>query len=289
MTRASTRTPTPDSDQAPAELPHLSDDMAIDSLLHAAAVRAGVGAGLGLVLDGIPLLKPFVPARLKRAASSLGADQVQRELVRKVYARHDLKPARWEIDAVLAVAQSQGVMTPLATRAGLQSLLSVWLPSAVVKPLLRYTPTEALVGQTARAVASTWAAGRYADGVCKLRRAGADWLPAPVTRALKLTPAKLRDWSGEALSLMLPPLELAGRLFQLPLASEPARNSPSTAAPGRKPTASRSATRKPVAGKTVTGQAQRSKTGKTKPATVTSGKASSTRSTSSRTPAGTRR
>jgi hypothetical protein len=232
MTRASARTAKPVAAQAPAVLPQLSDNMAIDSLLHAAAVRAGVGAGLGLVLEGIPLLKPFVPARLKRAASSLGADQVQRELVRKVYAQHDLKPARWEIDAVLAVAQSQGVMTPLATRAGLQSLLSAWLPSAVVKPLLRYTPTEALVGQTARAVASTWAAGRYADGVCKLRRAGADWLPAPVTRALKLTPSKLRDWSGEALSLMLPPLELAGRLFAL--TAEPGETVEAAEAPAEK-------------------------------------------------------
>ncbi|HBK55150.1 MAG TPA: hypothetical protein DDZ76_02500 [Xanthomonadales bacterium] len=199
------------SEAVEADLPMLSDDMAIDSLLHAAAVRAGVGAGLGLILDGVPLLKPFVPTRVKRAASGLGADQVQRELVRKVYARHGLAPARWEIDAVLAVAQSQGVLTPLATRAGLNSLLSAWLPSALVGPILRYTPIEALIGRTARAVASTWAAGRYADGVCKLRRAGADWLPAPVARALTLAPGKLRDWSGEALSLMLPPLELAGR------------------------------------------------------------------------------
>ncbi len=197
-----------------SELPRLSEDMATDGLLHAAAVRAGVGAGLGLVLEGIPLLKPLVPARLKRAASSLGADQVQRDLVRKVYARHGLRPARWEIDAVLAVAQSQGVLTPLATRNGLRALLGAWLPNALVRPLLRYTPLDALVGQTARAVASTWAAGRYADGVCKLRRAGADWLPAPVARALKLAPGKLLDWSGEALSLMLPPLQLAGRLLQ---------------------------------------------------------------------------
>lgn len=228
-TRPTRKRPAPDAPASAPELPHLSDDMAIDSLLHAAAVRAGVGAGLALVLDGIPLLKPFVPTRLKRAASSLGADQVQRELVRKVYARHGLTPARWEIDAVLAVAQSQAVMTPLATRSGLQALLDAWLPRAVVGPLLRHTPIESLVGQTTRAVASTWAAGRYADGVCKLRRAGADWLPAPVTRALKLTPGKLRDWSGEALSLMLPPLELANRWLQF-------ASAPEAAGKARKPT-----------------------------------------------------
>ena len=38
---------------------------------------------------------------------------------------------------------------------------------------------------TAKAVAATWAAGRYADSVCRLRRAGADWLPAPLAQALE--------------------------------------------------------------------------------------------------------
>lgn len=187
----------------------LSREMAIDGLLHAAAVKAGAGAVLHVVLEGIPLLKPFVPAQLRRAAGTLAADRIQRRLVRAVYARHGLKPARWEIDGVLAVAQSQGVLTPLATRGGVQALLGIWLPAGVAETLVRYTPLEPLVAAAARAVASTWAAGRYADGVCKLRRAGADWLPAPVTGMLKLTPATLRDWSAEALSLALPPLKLA--------------------------------------------------------------------------------
>lgn len=185
--------------------------MAVDSLLQAAAVRAGVGAGLGLILDGIPLLKPFVPARLRRAASSLGEDAVQRDLVRRVYTQHGLKPARWEVEAVLAVARTHGALTPLASRGGLQALLGAWLPAAVSGPLLRYTPIEPLISRVARAIAATWAAGRYADGVCKLRRTGADWLPAPAARALRLAPRKLRDWSGEALALVLPPLSLGSR------------------------------------------------------------------------------
>ncbi len=186
----------------------LGRDIAIDSLLHAAAVRAGAGAALKVVLDSLPLLKPFIPARLRRAAGVWSEERIQRHLVRAVYARHGLKPARWEIDGVLAVAQSQGVLTPLASRAGVQALLSAWIPRALADSVLRYTPLDPLVTATARAVAATWAAGRYADGVCKLRRAGADWLPAPVAGMLMLTPAKLRDWSAEALALALPPLKL---------------------------------------------------------------------------------
>lgn len=183
--------------------------MDVDRELHIAAVKAGAGAALRLVLDGIPLLKPFVPARMRRATGTLSQDRVQRRLVRAIYARYGLKPAGWEIDAILAVAQSQGVATPLATRAGLRALLDAWLPRAAAGPVMRFTPVESLVGTTAGAVAATWAAGRYADGICKLRRAGADWLPAPMAKALKLTPARLRDWSGEALSMVLPPLRLA--------------------------------------------------------------------------------
>lgn len=189
--------------------PALAADLSADRLIHTAAVRAGAGAALHYVLDAVPLLKPFIPATLLRTSASLQSDRVQTKLVRDIYALHGLKPARWELDAVLAVAQSQGVMTPLATRAGVQAMVSSWLPARLAIPLVRYSPLEPLVTATARAVSATWAAGRYADGVCKLRRVGADWLPAPLTEALRLTPGKLRDWSAEALALAIPPMRLA--------------------------------------------------------------------------------
>jgi hypothetical protein len=107
------------------------------------------------------------------------------------------------------VAQSQSVLTPLATQAGLKSVLRAWVPSQLSNPLIRYTPLEPLVTATAKAVAATWAAGRYADSVCRLRRAGADWLPAPLADALNLAPSTLRRCSAEALTLALPPLRLA--------------------------------------------------------------------------------
>jgi len=190
----------------------LALDAGIEPMLHAACVKAGAGAALQVGLDRVPLLKPFLPTTLRRVGSSESAEDIQRKLVQAIYRRYQLKPAGWEVEGVLAVAQTQAVLTPLATREGLRSLLNGWLPTAVSTPLMRYTPLEPLVTATVRAVAATWAAGRYADSVCRLRKAGADWLPAPLAGALNLAPSKLRAWSTEALSLALPPLKLASTL-----------------------------------------------------------------------------
>ena len=187
-------------------------DAGIEPMLHAACVKAGAGAALQVGLDRVPLLKPFLPVTIRRAGSSESAEDIQRKLVQAIYRSYKLKPAGWEVEGVLAVAQTQAVLSPLATREGLRSLLSGWLPTAVSAPLMRYTPLEPLVTATVRAVAATWAAGRYADSVCRLRKAGADWLPAPLAGALNLAPSKLRAWSTEALSLALPPLKLASSL-----------------------------------------------------------------------------
>lgn len=204
-------TPTKRADVAArvARAQELGVDMRADRLIHAAAVKAGAGACLHYVLERLPLLRPFLPARVRRQTGALREDKVQAGLVREIYALHGLKPARWELDGVLAVARSHGVMTPLATRAGVQAMIAMWLPRQIVNPLLRFTPIEPLVTHTARAVSATWAAGRYADNVCKLRRVGADWLPAPIGEAMRLAPGKLRDWSAEALSLAIPPMRLA--------------------------------------------------------------------------------
>ena len=221
-------------------------DTGIEPMLHAACVKAGAGAALQVGLDRVPLLKPFLPDTLRRAGSSESAEDIQRKLVQAIYRRYKLKPAGWEVEGVLAVAQTQAVLSPLATREGLRSLLSGWLPSAVSTPLMRYTPLEPLVTATVRAVAATWAAGRYADSVCRLRKAGADWLPAPLAGALNLAPSKLREWSTEALSLALPPLKLASALGRhlssvvAPAARKAAGKKPSVKKPARKTAARRS-------------------------------------------------
>jgi len=181
----------------------------IEALLHATCVKAGAAAALQVAVERLPLLKPFLPLPISRAARSDAPERLQRLLVKEIYVRHGVRPAAWEVEGILAVAQTQSVLTPLATQEGLDSVLRIWLPRSISAPLLRYTPLQPLVTATAKSVAATWAAGRYADSVCRLRKAGADWLPAPLHEALNLAPAKLKSWSAEALTLALPPLRLA--------------------------------------------------------------------------------
>ncbi|HEY9144172.1 MAG TPA: hypothetical protein VIM90_09075 [Arenimonas sp.] len=187
-------------------------DSGIETLLHGACVRAGAGAAMQVVLDRLPLLRPLLPSGLRFVGSRESAQQTQRAVVEEIYRRYRLKPAAWEVEGVLAVAQTQAVLSPLATRESLRSLLRGWLPDALSTPLMRYTPLEPLVTATVHAVAETWAAGRYADSVCRLRKAGADWLPKPLASALNMAPSTLKSWSAEALSLAMPPLKLATAL-----------------------------------------------------------------------------
>ena len=68
------------------------------------------------------MLKPL-PAegdhRATRAATR--PSDIQRLLVKEIYLRYHVRPAAWEIEGILAVAQTQSVLTPLATQEGLQS------------------------------------------------------------------------------------------------------------------------------------------------------------------------
>jgi hypothetical protein len=186
-----------------------SPDTGIETFLHTSCVRAGAAAALQVSLERLPLLKPFLPAPISRAARGDAPERIQRLLVKEIYARYRLKPAGWEIEGILAVAQTQSVLTPLATQEGLYSVLKTWLPKPLVIPLMRYTPLEPLITACSKAIAATWAAGRYADAVCRLRKAGSDWLPAPLADALQMAPSTLKSWSAEALALALPPLKLA--------------------------------------------------------------------------------
>jgi hypothetical protein len=220
--------------QAPA--PELAGS--IEPLLHTACVKAGAAAALQVALDRLPMLKPFLPRAITHHARGDAPERIQRVLVKEIYHRYGVRPAAWEIEGILAVAQSQSVLTPLASQAGLESILRAWIPNRLSSPLIRYTPLEPLVTATAKSVAATWAAGRYADSVCRLRRAGADWLPAPLAQAMDMAPATLRKWSTEALNLALPPLRLATtwglRIADIAIPKMPPVVAPAPARPPRK-------------------------------------------------------
>ena len=195
----------------PLSLPALPalPEPGVEARLHAACVKAGAAAALQVTLERLPLLKPFLPRAVTDAGRGDAPERLQRLLVKQIYARYDLRPAKWEVEGILAVAQTQSVMAPLASQESLAAVLRTWVPNGLSSPLIRFTPLEPLVTATAKAVAATWAAGRYADSVCRLRQAGADWLPAPLGDALNLAPRTLRRWSAEALTMALPPLKFA--------------------------------------------------------------------------------
>lgn len=199
----------PRTARAPRAHPAPPPPEGVETLLHATSVKAGATAALREVLHALPILRPFLPDAIADAVAPGTNAARRRALVREIYRRYGQAPAEWEIEAVLAVATAQSAATPLATRGGLRRLVEGWLPAPVAAPLLRWVPIEPLVARTAQAVASTWATGRYADAVCRLRRQGADWLPAPLAEALQLAPAMLKDMSGEAIGLALSPLKIA--------------------------------------------------------------------------------
>jgi hypothetical protein len=232
----------------------LRPEAGVEPLLHAACVKAGAAAALMVALERLPMLKPILPRAITEHARGDAPERIQRLLVKEIYLRYRVKPASWEIEGILAVAQTQAVMAPLATQESLKGLMRAWMPEAVSNPLVRFTPLEPLVTATAKAIAATWAAGRYADSVCRLRRAGADWLPAPLAEALDLAPAKLRRWSVEALTLALPPLRLATRwglraaeLATPSILRAPAAAAPATATRRRKPAPASTARSAPAA------------------------------------------
>jgi len=222
---------------AKADLP----DTGIETALHTACVKAGAAAALQVSLERLPLLKPFLPRPITNAARGDAPEGLKGRLIKETSSRYRPKPAGWEVEGILAVAQTQSVLTPLASQEGLRSVLRTWLPDRISSPLVRYTPLEPLVTATAKAVAATWAAGRYADSVCRLRKAGADWLPAPLADALNLAPAKLRRWSAEALALALPPLRFASAWGPLAAAKAEVAKRTGTTKPAKKSSARRRA------------------------------------------------
>ena len=181
-----------------------------EARLHAASVQAGAGAAIDVALHTLPLLRPFIPKRMLDAAEAMKPNTVRRELVQTIYRRHGLKPARWELESVLAVAQTQAKLSPLTRTNGLRDLLGAWLP-------------------------------------------------APLGEALDIAPAKLRDFSAEALTLALPPLKLAaawgGQMLRasgrIAKAAGKAASATGEARAAKAPARSSKATSKPTAKKTA--------------------------------------
>jgi hypothetical protein len=70
--------------------------------------------------------------------------------------------------------------------------------------LLKIAPLTQWAPEMLSVVAKTWAIGRYADSVGRIRKLGSDWLPAPLAKNLKLPADLLWNWTEEAFELAMP-------------------------------------------------------------------------------------
>ncbi|MFM6988323.1 MAG: hypothetical protein ACKOXG_06585 [Arenimonas sp.] len=187
----------------------------VELVLHTACVKAGAYALAHRVIRALPLAKPFLAPSLRKNLSGNTPAKIQARLIRDIYRRYGLKPANWEIAAILAVADAG---TPqLLDGAAIERRLRRSLGETASRWLMRLAPLAQWAPELLAEVARTWAIGRYADSVGRVRKLGSDWLPAPLSKNLKLPASLLWNWSEEAFELALPALKRlqhAGRRFK---------------------------------------------------------------------------
>lgn len=177
----------------------------IEIMLHTACVRAGAFAIAHGIIDRFPLAKPFLAKPVMQSLAKNSPLRIQKQLIKDIYKQHGLKPANyWESSAIIAVAESSsGQLVDFRQlerklRNSLGDPLAGWLLKAA--PLAQWAPEMVAV------VARTWAIGRYADSIGRIRKLGSDMLPAPMAKNLKLPATLLWHWTEEAFELALPVL-----------------------------------------------------------------------------------
>lgn len=176
----------------------------IEIALHAACVKAGAYAIAHSVIDRFPLAKPFLAKPIQANLDDNSPAKIQKLLVRDIYRRHGLKPAKWEVSAIIAVAETGSYQ--LLDGKALERRLRRSLGITASKWLFKFAPLANWAPDLLAVVARTWAVGRYADSVCRIRKLGSDWLPAPLAKNLTLPADVLWNWTEEAFGLALPVL-----------------------------------------------------------------------------------
>lgn len=174
----------------------------VELSLHTACVKAGsycIGEG---IVKRFPLAKPFLAKPLQESMTRNKTINIQKQLVRTIYKQHDLKPAAWEISAIIAVA-STGANQFIDFKS-VEQRVKKTMGNTVGKLILKYAPLSQWLPELITVVAHTWAIGRYADSVCRIRKLGSSWLPAPLAKSLQLPKNILWSWTEEAFNLALP-------------------------------------------------------------------------------------
>ena len=176
----------------------------IELALHTACVKAGAYAIAHRVIDRFPLAKPFLAKPILTNLNDNSPTKIQNLLIRDIYRQHSLKPAKWEVSAIIAVADTSS--RQLLDSKALERRLRKSLGATASKWLFKFAPLANWAPELLAVVARTWAIGRYADSVCRIRKLGSDWLPAPLAKNLTLPADVLWSWTEEAFGLALPVL-----------------------------------------------------------------------------------
>lgn len=176
----------------------------IEIMLHTACVRAGAFAIAHSIVSRFPLAKPFLAKSITQSLAKNSPQRIQKQLIKDIYRQHGLKPANWESSAIIAVAESSAGQ--LIDFKQLERKLRTSLGDRLTGWLLKAAPMAQWAPEMVAAVARTWAIGRYADSVGRIRKMGSDMLPAPLAKNLKLPANLLWHWTEEAFEVALPVL-----------------------------------------------------------------------------------
>jgi len=176
----------------------------IEIMLHTACVRAGAFAIAYGIIEHFSMAKSFLTKPVMQSLAKNSPLRIQKHLIKDIYKQHGLKPANWESSAIIAVAESSSGQ--LVDFRQLERKLKNSLGDPLAGWLLKAAPLAQWAPEMVAVVARTWAIGRYADSVGRIRKLGSDMLPAPMAKNLKLPANLLWHWTEEAFELALPVL-----------------------------------------------------------------------------------
>jgi len=174
----------------------------IELTLHTSCVKAGAYSIAQGVIRRFPLAKPFLAKPVKDSLDKNSVEKIQKQLIKDIYKHHGIKPASWEISAIIAVAGTSA--NQFIDFRNIELKLKQSIGDTAGKLVLKFAPLSQWAPEVVAVLAHTWAIGRYADSVCRIRKLGSNWLPAPLARNLRLPKTVLWNWTEEAFNLAVP-------------------------------------------------------------------------------------
>lgn len=174
----------------------------IELTLHTSCVKAGAYSIAQGIIKRFPLAKPFLAKSVQASLEKNSIEKIQKQLIRDIYRQHGIKPASWEISAIIAVAGTSA--NQFIDFRNMEMKIKQSIGDTAGKLILRFAPLSQWIPEVVEVLAHTWAIGRYADSVCRIRKLGSNWLPAPLAKNLRLPKTILWNWTEEAFNLAVP-------------------------------------------------------------------------------------